>query len=259
MLRGGSGLAQPRSLSDDGGLVLLGVPRWSSESQVPTSFPISMSSPSGSLKPQKSFLLPEFCVFSLFPPPSSPCPLVQFSTVAQSCPTLCDPMDCSMPGLPVRHQLPELTQTHVHSVSDAIQPSHPLSSPSPPAFNLSQHQGLFHALSEGQVLVTDSLPGSPHPTLSQPLGLSAQGSCLWDFGLRNWVPPENSPARRLTRGYKSILKPQSQVFPGGSKPLVTLLPRWGPGRLAFLPGLVSPQLMSWPLLLLLFLSLAQTT
>ena len=67
----------------------------------------------------------------------------QFSSVAQSCPTVCDPMDCSMPGLPVHHQLPEPTQTHVHWVSDAIQPSHPLSSPSPPAPNLSQHQGLF--------------------------------------------------------------------------------------------------------------------
>jgi len=62
-----------------------------------------------------------------------------FSLVAQSCPTLCDPMNCSVPGLPVHHQLWEFTQTHVHRVSDAIQPSHPLSSPSPPALNLSQH------------------------------------------------------------------------------------------------------------------------
>ena len=68
---------------------------------------------------------------------------VQFSSVAQSCPTLCDPMNCSTPGLPVHHWLPEFTQTHVHWVGDAIQPSHPLSSPSPPALNLSQHQGLF--------------------------------------------------------------------------------------------------------------------
>ena len=67
----------------------------------------------------------------------------QFSSVAQSCPTLCDPMDCSSPGLPVHHQLPEFTQIHVHWVSDAIQPSHPLLSPSLPTFNLSQHQGLF--------------------------------------------------------------------------------------------------------------------
>ena len=69
-------------------------------------------------------------------------PVFQFISVAQSCPTLCDPMDGSTPGLPVHHQLPEFTQTHVHWVGDAIQPSHPLSSPSP-TFNLSQHQGLF--------------------------------------------------------------------------------------------------------------------
>ena len=69
--------------------------------------------------------------------------LVQFSSVTQSCPTLCKPMDCSTPGLPVHHQLPEFTQTHVHWVSDAIQASHPLLSPFPPTFNLSQHQGLF--------------------------------------------------------------------------------------------------------------------
>ena len=67
----------------------------------------------------------------------------QFSSVAQSCLTLCDPMDCSMPGFPVHHQLPEIAQTHVHRVGDAIQPFHPLSSPSPSAFNLSQHQGIF--------------------------------------------------------------------------------------------------------------------
>ena len=66
----------------------------------------------------------------------------QFSSVSQSCPTLCDPMDCSTPGFPVCHQLLELAQTHVHRAGDAIQPSHPLPSPSLPAFNLSQHQGL---------------------------------------------------------------------------------------------------------------------
>ena len=72
---------------------------------------------------------------------------IQFSSVAQLCLTVCDPMDCSMPGFPVHHQLPEFTQTHVHWVGDAIQPSYPLSSPSPPAFNLSQHQGLFQWVS----------------------------------------------------------------------------------------------------------------
>ena len=69
------------------------------------------------------------------------------SSVAQSCPTFCDPMHCSTPGLPVHHQLLEFTQTHLHRVSDVIQPSHPLSSPSPPAFNLSQQQGLFQWVS----------------------------------------------------------------------------------------------------------------
>ena len=73
--------------------------------------------------------------------------LQSVSPVAQSRPTLCDPMDCSMPGLPVHHQLPELAETHVHRVSDAIQPSHPLSSPSPPSPNPSQHQGLFQWVS----------------------------------------------------------------------------------------------------------------
>ena len=64
-------------------------------------------------------------------------------SVDQSCPTLCDPMDCCTPDIPVHHQLPEFAQTHVHWIGDAIQPFHPLSSPSPPTFNLSQHQGLF--------------------------------------------------------------------------------------------------------------------
>ena len=68
---------------------------------------------------------------------------LQFSSVAQSCLTLCDPMDCSTPGSPVHQQPPKLAQTHVHQIGDANQPSHPMSSSSPPAFNLSQHQGLF--------------------------------------------------------------------------------------------------------------------
>ena len=68
---------------------------------------------------------------------------VQVSSVVQLCPTLCDPINLNKPGLPVHHQLPEFTQTHVHCVSDAIQPSHPLASPSPPAPNPSQHHSLF--------------------------------------------------------------------------------------------------------------------
>ena len=84
------------------------------------------------LSPPYFLLFSSFCSFWF-----------QFSSVAQSCPTLCDPMNCSMPGLPVHHQLPEFTQTYIHRVGDAIQPSHPLSSPSPPAPNPSQNQSLF--------------------------------------------------------------------------------------------------------------------
>ena len=89
---------------------------------------------------------------------------VQFSSVAQSCLTLCDPMNRSMPGLPVNHQLLEPTQTYVHRVGVAIQPSHSLSSPSPPALNLSQHQGLFkwvsfsHEVAKVFVSVSTSVP-----------------------------------------------------------------------------------------------------
>ena len=75
----------------------------------------------------------------------------QFSPASQLCPTLCNPMDCSMPGFPVYHQLPDLTQTHIHQVSNTIQPSHPLSSPSP-TFNLSQPQGLFQWVSSSHQL-----------------------------------------------------------------------------------------------------------
>ena len=73
-------------------------------------------------------------------------PYVQFSSVAQSCPTLCDPMNRSTPGLPVQHHLPEFTQTHAHQVSDAIYPSHPPSSPLPPVPYPSQHQNLSNEL-----------------------------------------------------------------------------------------------------------------
>ena len=94
-----------------------------------------------------------------------------FSSVAQSCPILWDPMDCSTPGLPVHHQLPEFTQTHVHWVGDAIQPSHSLSSLSPPAFNLSQHQGLFKLVSSSHQVANywtfsfNISPSNEHPGL----------------------------------------------------------------------------------------------
>ena len=99
---------------------------------------------------------------------------VQFSLVTQSCPILCDPMDCSMTGLPVHHQLPEFTQIHVHWIGDAIQPSHPLSSPSPPAFNLSPHQGLFQGVR------------SLHQVM-QSIGVSASTSVL-PVNIQDWFP-----------------------------------------------------------------------
>ena len=97
-----------------------------------------------------------------------------FSSVAQSCLTLCDPMDCSTPGILVHHQLPEPAQIHAHRVGDAIQPSPPLPSPSPPVFNLSQHQGLFQWVS--------SLPSD-----GQNIGASASASVL-PMNIQDWFP-----------------------------------------------------------------------
>ena len=101
-------------------------------------------------------------------------PSIQFSSVAQSCWTLCDTMDFSTSGFPVHQQLPEFTQTHVHRVGDAIQPSHPLSSPSPPALNLSQHQGLFQWVS------------SSHQ-MAKVLGDSASAWVL-PMNIQDWFP-----------------------------------------------------------------------
>ena len=98
----------------------------------------------------------------------------EFSSVAQSCLILCDPMDCKTPGFPVHHQFLEPTQTHVHQVGDAIQPSHPLSSPFPPAFNLSQHQGLFQWV------------GSSHQ-VGQNIGVSASSS-VFPMNIQDWFP-----------------------------------------------------------------------
>ena len=93
-------------------------------------------------------------------------PAGQLSSIAQLCLILCDPMDCSTPSFPVHHQLPELTQTHVHGVSDAIQPSHPLSSPSPSTFHLSQHQAGSFQMSQF------------FPSGGQSIGVSASASVL---------------------------------------------------------------------------------
>ena len=109
-------------------------------SGLPFPFPGDLPDPViETVSPASPVLAGEFFTTEPSGKPSS----VQFISVAQSCLTLCDPMNSSTPGLPVHNQLPEPTQTHVHWVSDAIQPSHPLSSPSPPALKLSQHQGLF--------------------------------------------------------------------------------------------------------------------
>ena len=97
--------------------------------------------------------------------------MLQFSSVAQSCPTLCDPFHHSTPGLPVHHQLLEFIQTHVHWVGDVIQPSHLLSSPSPPALNLSQHQGMVSQFSSG----------------GQSIGVSASASVL-PMNIQDWFP-----------------------------------------------------------------------
>ena len=101
---------------------------------------------------------------------------LQFSSVTQSCLNLCNPMDYSTPGLPVHHQLPELAQTHVSWVGDAIQPSNTLSSPSPPAFNLSQHQGLFQRVSSSHQVAKVS-----------GIEVSASTSVLL-VNIQNWLP-----------------------------------------------------------------------
>ena len=95
-------------------------------------------------------------------------------SVTKSCLTLCDPMDCGMPGFPVHHQFPELAHIHVHRVGDAIQPSHPLLSPSPPPFNLSQHQGLFWWVSFSH-------------EVAKSIGVSASASAL-PMNTQDWYP-----------------------------------------------------------------------
>ena len=127
---------------------------------------------------------------------------VQFSSVAQSCPTLCDPMNRSTPGLPVHHQLEEFTQTHVHRVSDGIQPSHPLSSPSPPAPDPSQHQ---------------SFPMSQLFTWGgQSTGVSALASFLPKKS-QGWSPSEwtgwiSLQSKGLSRGFSNTTVQKHQFF-----------------------------------------------
>ena len=128
---------------------------------------------------------------------------VQFSAVAQLCPTLCDLVDCSTPGLPVHHQLPEFTQTHVHWVGDAIQPFHPMASPSPLAFNLSQHQGLFQWVS--------SLPSG-----SQSIGVSASASVLpkntQDWSPLGWTGWISLQSKGLSRVFSNAMVQKNKFF-----------------------------------------------
>ena len=128
--------------------------------------------------------------------------LYQFSSVTQLCPTLCDPMDCSTPGFSVHHQPLELAQTHVHWISEAIQPSHPLSSPSPPAFNLSQHQGLF----KSQFFISGG----------QSIGVSALASFLpintQDWSPLGWIGSVSLQSKRLSRVFCNITVKKHQFF-----------------------------------------------
>ena len=118
---------------------------------------------------------------------------VQFSSVAQSCPTLCDPMNRNTPGLPVHHQLPDFTQTHVHQVSDAIQPSHPLLSLSPPALNPSQHQSLFQWVNSSQCMTSQiyysSSAGGASRMAQTVKNLPAKQE-TWGLSLGREDPPE---------------------------------------------------------------------
>ena len=126
--------------------------------------------------------------------------MVQFSSVAQSCPTLCDPMDCSMPGLPVHHQPLEFTQTHVHWVGDAIQPSPPLLSLSPPAFNLSQHQGLFKWVSSSHQVAKVLEFQLQH----QSFQLSFRTDFFYDGLVGSPCSPRDSQESSPTSQFKSI-------------------------------------------------------
>ena len=133
------------------------------------------------------------------PPPQS----VQFSLVTQSCLTLCDPMNQSMPGLPVHHQLPEFTQTHVHRAGDIIQPSHPLSSPSPPAPNPSQHQSLFQRVNSSHEVAIST-------------GISALASVL-PKNTQDWSPLEwtgwiSLQSKGLSRVFSSTTVQKHQFF-----------------------------------------------
>ena len=126
----------------------------------------------------------------------------QFSSVTQSCPTICEPMNCSTPGLPVHHQLLEFTQNHVHWVGDAIQPSHPLSSPSSPVLNLSHHQGLFKWLnSSHEVAKVLSFSLSINPSKEHP---APRTDLLQDGLVGSPCSPRDSQESSPTPQFKNI-------------------------------------------------------
>ena len=125
---------------------------------------------------------------------------VQFNSVAQLCPTLCDPMNCSTPGLPVHHQLPEFTQTPVHRVSDAIQPSHPLSSPSPPAPNPSQHQRLLQRVNSSHEAAKVLEFQLHHHSLQR----NPRADLLWNGLVGSPCSPRDSQESFRTPQFKSI-------------------------------------------------------
>ena len=130
-----------------------------------------MSSSGGSSQPRDQTLIScVSCIAGRFFA-AEPLGKLQFSSVTQLCPTLCDPMNCSTPSLPVHHQLLEFTQTHVHRVSDAIQPSHPLSSPSPPAPNPSQRQGIFQSVNSSHEVAKVLEFQLQHQSSNEHLGL----------------------------------------------------------------------------------------
>ena len=130
----------------------------------------------------------------------------QFSSVAQSCPTLCNPVKHHTPGLPVHHQLPESTQTHVHRIGDAIQPSHPLLSPSPPALNLSQHQGY----SNESVLC---IRWPKYWSFSFNVSPSSEHPGLISFRMDYWISLQS---KRLSRVFSNTTVQKHQFF--GAQP-----------------------------------------
>ena len=156
---------------------------------------------------------------------------VQFSSVAQSCATLCDPMNRSTPGLPVHHQLPEFTQIHAHRVGDATQPSHPLSSPSPPAPNPSQHQGLFQWVNSSHEaakvlefqLQHHSIEQITHlKSESESFNRSVISNSLWYHGLQpaRFLCPWNSPGKNTGVSCYFLLQ---GIFPSHGSNLGLLL------------------------------------